>query len=72
MEIYCIPRGDIFILLLPNRLDNNTTVVVFSWLLCCNIWHLKSAISQQCVRSEGGVFWVGMITVHAIFLQWGY
>lgn len=44
------------ILLLPNRLNNNTAVMVFSRLLHCSVWHSKSAVFHQCVQHEGGVF----------------
>lgn len=54
--ICCIPSGDIFILLLPNRLGNNTTVMVLSWLLHSNIWHSNSTVFHQYVQHEGGVF----------------
>ena len=54
--IYSSPLEIFLSLLLPNRLNNNTAVIVFSWLLVCNIWNSRSAVFHQCVQHEGGVF----------------
>lgn len=69
LVIYCIPGGDIFISLLAKRNVTKLLWWYFPRLLCFTVWHLKSTV---CVQHEGGVFWVGMITVDGIFLHWSY